>query len=70
MAKVHYKKSVNVLETLKSIRDKDCLYLSEDEVKISVIRSLYYQYKAEGLIDGSFSFKRLSGKRYIVVRTK
>lgn len=69
MAKVVYKQKIDLLETLASLKVNEVVRMSNDDMKLSVVRTMYRRYKLESMLDGTFSFIKSNNGNYIILRT-
>lgn len=69
MAKVIYKQKIDLLETLASLKVNEVVRMSNDDMKLSVVRTMYRRYKLESMLDGTFSFIKSNNGNYIILRT-
>lgn len=70
MAELKYKKQIDLVETLRSFEPLESMRFTDAEIKKTTFRALFYQYKSEGLINGTFSIISVPNTdEYIVTRT-
>lgn len=69
MAKVIYKQKIDLLETLASLKVNEVVRMSNNDMKLSVVRTMYRRYKLESMLDGTFSFIKSNNGNYIILRT-
>ena len=52
-----------------SFKVNEVVRMSNDDMKLSVVRTMYRRYKLESMLDGTFSFIKSNNGNYIILRT-
>lgn len=69
MAKVQFKQTIDVLETLKTFEVLDSLKFQESDIKIGTFRQYMYNFFREKQLEGTFNVVKLPNNEFLVTRT-
>ncbi len=69
MAKVQFKQTIDVLETLKTFEVLDSLKFKESDIKIGTFRQYMYNFFRDKQLEGTFNVIKLQNGEFLVTRT-